>query len=94
MNPAGGSSQQAILTSCDRLWIRKATQEAVAKILKTRLADLDCQKLIARRRIRTRDQLRKPGRFEAWDPSPEERARGVISGDEYRRSLRINSPRR
>ncbi|MGI6419955.1 MAG: hypothetical protein ACOX1P_30330 [Thermoguttaceae bacterium] len=87
VNPAGGSSQQAILISCDLLWIRKATQEAVAKILKTRLADFDCQKLIVSATHTHQGPATETGAFEAWDPSPEERAQGVISGDEYRQFL-------
>jgi len=42
----GRTAEQAILISCDLLWIRKTTQEAVRKALKEQLPDFDSDKVI------------------------------------------------
>jgi len=41
----GGSSEQAILVSCDLLYIRKSVVERIREVLKTRLPDFDADKL-------------------------------------------------
>lgn len=42
----GSSSEQAILISCDLLYIRKSVQDKVKDVLKTRLPDFDADKLL------------------------------------------------
>ena len=41
----GGAKEQAIMISCDLLWINKVTQDKVKELVKTPLADFDADKL-------------------------------------------------
>jgi len=52
----GGASEQAILVSCDVLYIRKSILEKVWRLLRTRLPDFDVNKLLLNARTRTRPQ--------------------------------------
>ncbi len=42
----GGSSEQAILVSCDVLYIRKSVVDKIREVLKTKLPDFDADKLV------------------------------------------------
>ena len=88
VGPSGEVAEQAIMVSCDLILIRRSTQQRLAKILKERLPDFDSDKLFLNATHTHQGPLQKTGTFKkAFDPTPEERARGVMTGDEYGKFL-------
>lgn len=82
--PEGKAGEQAILVSCDLLWIRKSTQEGVRKLVKARLPDFDADKLLLNAIHTHQGPLQESGILgPAQDVTPEEQAKGVMTGDQY-----------
>ncbi len=84
VRPDGQSVAQAILVSCDLLWSRQDTQHAVAEAIGDRLADFDLDNLVLNATHTHQGPATESGVYEPWDVSSEERARGVMTGEEYR----------
>ena len=88
VGPNGEVGEQAIMVSCDVVWIRKATQDAVKKRLKKRLPDFDSDKLLLNATHTHQGPFQESGVFKGvFEMTPEERARGVMTGDEYGKVL-------
>lgn len=83
----GKSAEQAIFISCDLLWIRRATQEAVRETLRKQLPDFDTEKLILNATHTHQGPATESNAYAVWDVTPQERAKGVMTGDEYRQLL-------
>ena len=85
---AGGDGvDQAILISCDLLWIRQDTQDAVAEAIGDRLEGFDMDKLALNATHTHQGPATESGVYTAWDVSAEERDSGVMTGEEYRAFL-------
>jgi hypothetical protein len=88
VGPNGEAGAQAIMVSCDLLWIRKATQHAVRKALAQRLPGFDGVNLFLNATHTHQGPLQESGVFGAThDVTPGEQARGVMTGDEYGKFL-------
>jgi len=88
VGPEGNVTEQAIMVSCDVIWIRKATQDAVKKLVGERLPDFDSDKLFLNATHTHQGPQQESGTFKnKFDLTPEEKARGVMTGDEYGRLL-------
>jgi hypothetical protein len=84
VGPGGESREQAIMVSCDLLWIRKSTQDGVRRRLQDQLPEFDPEKLVLHATHTHQGPLQESGALGATqDPTPEEQARGVMTGDEY-----------
>ena len=80
----GESLDQAILISCDLLWIRQDTQNAVAEAIGDRLENFSLDKLVLNATHTHQGPATESGIYVPWDVSPEERAGGAMTGEEYR----------
>jgi hypothetical protein len=79
-----GVAEQAILVSCDLLWIRKSTQDRVRRLLKDRIAGFDADKLLLNATHTHQGPLQESGVFgPSHDVTPQEQAQGVMTGDQY-----------
>jgi hypothetical protein len=78
-----GTAEEAILVSCDLLWIRRSTQEAVRKLAKGRLSDFDPDKLLLNATHTHQGPLQQSGVFDVYDVTAQEQARGIMTGDQY-----------
>lgn len=87
VDSTGKGTDLAVFVSCDLLWIRKATQEAVREVLRKRFPELDTEKLVIHATHTHQGPATESGVYAVWDPTPQEKARGVMSGDEYRAYL-------
>jgi hypothetical protein len=66
------------------LWIRKATQDAVKRLLAERLTDFDSDKLFMNATHTHQGPQQESGTFKnRFTLTPEQKARGVMTGDEY-----------
>ena len=84
IGPDGEVTEQAIMVSCDTIGISKSIQDSVKKFIKERLSDFDCEKLFLNATHTHQGALTKSGVFKGvFRLTPEERARGVMTGDEY-----------
>jgi hypothetical protein len=84
VRPDGQSVAQAILVSCDLLWIRQDTQHAVAEAIGDRLENFDLDKLVLNATHTHQGPATESEVYGAWDVSSEERDRGVMTGEQYR----------
>jgi hypothetical protein len=72
-----GVAEQAILVSCDLLWIRKSTQDRVRRLLKDRIAGFDADKLLLNATHTHQGPLQESGVFgPSHDVTPQEQAQG------------------
>jgi hypothetical protein len=84
ISPGSDIAEQAIMVSCDLIWIRKVTQEAVEKHVKDRLPDFDSNKLLVNATHTHQGAMQESGIFKnKFDLTPLEKTQGVVSGDEY-----------
>jgi hypothetical protein len=84
IGPGGEVTEQAIMVSCDLIWIRKVTQDAVEKRVEDRLPDFDSNKLFLNATHTHQGAMQESGVFKSkFDLTPQEDARGVMTGDEY-----------
>lgn len=80
----GGVAEQAILVSCDLLWIRRSTQEAVRRLIKGRIPDFDADKLLLNATHTHQGPLQESGVFgPSHDVTPQEQAKAIMTGDQY-----------
>ncbi len=79
-----GVAEQAILVSCDLLWIRRSTQDRVRRLLKDRVAGFDVDKMLLNATHTHQGPLQESGVFgPSHDVTPQEQAQGVMTGDRY-----------
>ena len=91
VGPEGKVTEQAIMVSCDVIWIRKATQDAVQKLVKQRLPDFDSDKLFLNATHTHQGSMQESATWKnskyKFDLTPKELAQGVMTGDEYGKLL-------
>lgn len=80
----GKVTEQAIMVSCDLISIGKSNQDAVKRIIKDRLPGFDSDKLFMNATHTHQGALTQSGVFRGmFRLTPEERARGVMTGNQY-----------
>lgn len=86
--PNGQSPEQAILVSCDLIEIRQSTMAAVRRLLKARLGDFDSDKLLLNATHTHQAPQQQSGTCQGTlAVTPEEQARGWMTGDDYGKLL-------
>ena len=84
VGPGGNVAEQAIMVSCDLISIQKRTQDAIKEHIQDRLPDFDSDKLFLNATHTHQGALQQSDVFKGvFRLTPEERARGVMTGDEY-----------
>ncbi|MBL7223264.1 MAG: hypothetical protein ISS72_05405 [Candidatus Brocadiae bacterium] len=88
IGPGGDVAEQAIMVSCDLIAINRSTQDSVKEIIKDRLPGFDSDKLFLNATHTHQGALAQSGVFKGvFRLTPAERARGVMTGDEYGKFL-------
>ena len=88
VGPEGNVTEQLIMVSCDVIWIRKVTQDAVKKLVEKRLPDFDSDKMFLNATHTHQGPMQESGTFKnKFDLTPKEKAQGVMTGDEYGKLL-------
>ncbi len=88
IGPGGKVTEQAIMVSCDLIAISKSIQDSVKKIIKGRLPGFDSDKLFLNATHTHQGALTQSRVFKGvFRLTPAERARGVMTGDEYGKFL-------
>ena len=86
--PGGKDAEQAIMVSCDLIAINKSVQDSVRKIVKGRLAGFDSDKLFLNATHTHQGPLAQSNLFKGvFRLTAAERAKGVMTGDEYGKFL-------
>ncbi|MHC4545435.1 MAG: 3-keto-disaccharide hydrolase [Planctomycetota bacterium] len=88
VKPNGEVADQAILVSCDLISIRKTTQADVRRLLTGRLGDFDSDKvLLNATHTHQAPQQQTGGAKGKYALTAEEKAKGCMTGDDYRKFL-------
>ncbi len=87
VGPSGESLDQAILVSCDLLWIRQDTQNAVKEAIGGRLESFSMDKLVLNATHTHQGPATESGIYTPWDVTAEDRGAGAMTGEEYRALL-------